>query len=132
MKEFSINKVSNILNVSQHTLRYYEKLGIINVARRGTTNIRVYSQKDIEWLKYIIALKDIGFSLEDIKNYSLLKKDDSATLSKRRELLKNHHTEVSKQIKLLIDIKKNIEDKISCIDNREDKDENWTHCHMDN
>lgn len=124
MKKFSINKVSSILNVSQHTLRYYEKLGIIKVARRGNSNVREYSEKDIEWLKYIIALKDIGFSLEDIKNYSLLKIDDSATLSKRRELLKSHHTKVSKQIELLNNIKKTIEDKIYCIETREEKNEN--------
>ena len=124
MKKFTIKEVSGRLNLTQHTLRYYEKIGIIEVNRRGSSNIREYTEKDIQWLEYIKALKDIGFNLEDIKSYTLLKKNDKSTLSERREILEKQHMKITEKIDFLIHIKSIIEEKISCIENREKNDEN--------
>ena len=106
MKKFSIKEVSDRLNMSQYTLRYYEKIGIIKINRRKDTEIRELNLKDIELLHYIKSLKDIGFSLEEIKEYSVMKLDDKDTLSKRKEVLKVHHTRIIDQIKSLDIIKK--------------------------
>ena len=124
MKRFTIKEVSEKLNLSQHTLRYYEKIGIIKIGRRGSSNIREYMKKDIELLEYIKALKNIGFSLDDIKSYIFLKKNDKSTLSKRKKILKEQHIKITEQINFLTHIKSTIESKMSCIDNREENDEN--------
>ena len=124
MKKFTIKEVSERLNLSQHTLRYYEKIEIIKIGRRESSNIREYKEKDIELLEYIKALKDIGFSLEDIKFYILLKKNDKSTLSERKKILKEQHIKITEQIKFLTHIRSTIESKMSCINNREENNEN--------
>lgn len=124
LKKFTIKEVSERLNLSQHTLRYYEKIEMIKMDRRGSSNIREYREKDIELLEYIKALKGIGFSLEDIKIYILLKKNDKSTLSDRRKILEEQHIKITEQIDFLVHIRSTIEKKMSCIDNREENDEN--------
>lgn len=123
MKKFTIKEVSERLNLSQYTLRYYEKIGIMSIRRRGTTNIREYTKKDIQMLEYIKALKNIGFTLEDIKAYTILKKNDKITLAERRELLNVQRIKITEQIDFLMNIRSTIENKITCIDNREKNNE---------
>jgi len=124
LKKFTIKEVSERLNFSQHTLRYYEKIGIIKVNRSCSSNIREYKEKDIERLEYIKALKDIGFSLKDIKSYIFLKKNDKRTLSERRKILEEQNIKITEQIDFLIRIRSSIENKMSCIDNREENNDN--------
>lgn len=124
MKKFTIKEVSERLNFSQHTLRYYEKIGIIKVNRSCSSNITEYKEKDIERLEYIKALKDIGFSLKDIKSYIFLKKNDKRTLSERRKILEEQNIKITEQIDFLIRIRSSIENKMSCIDNREENNDN--------
>ncbi len=119
----TIKEVSSILGVSQHTIRYYEKVGIIDIKRREGSDIREFKKEDIEWIKYIITLKDIGFTLEEIKSYSILKKEDKTTLTERKNILAEHEKRVEQQIDHLKQIKKEIKDKISCIESREEQDE---------
>lgn len=123
MKKYTIKEAAAILSISPHTLRYYERIGVIQIRIRKTGGIREYTEDDIRWLEYIVALKKIGFSLEEIKVYTMLKRLDKKTLTKRRELLASHLAKIKEQIDFLNDIKISVEDKIACIDNREDTDE---------
>lgn len=122
MKSLSIREASDILGVSTHTLRYYEKVGLIDAKRRGRT--RYYDDEDISWLQYIKALKDIGFSLEEIRSYAKLKLEDTATLRERRELLSVQREKIDRQIQFLKITRETIDEKIRCIEEREKKDEN--------
>ena len=121
MKKYTIGEVSKMLALSHHTLRYYEKLGIIEILRKGSGGIREYSSEDIQQLEYIKALKDIGLTLEEIKAYTSLKTKDEATLSERREILAEHRRRVEEQIDYLIRIRGDIDEKIACIDRRKEK-----------
>ena len=60
-----IGKVAKKFNIGIETLRYYDKIGLLTVAKKN--NQRFYSQKDIDKLQSIIAMKKLLFSLEDIK-----------------------------------------------------------------
>ncbi len=122
MKKLSIREAADILGMTPHTLRYYEKVGLIQVGRRGS--IRHYDEEDIRWLQYIKALKDIGFSLEEIKAYAQLKTDDTATLSERKTLLMKQRSKIDRQIQLLKITRETIDEKIRCIEKREEDDEN--------
>lgn len=121
MKKYNIGEVSKILGLSQHTLRYYEKLGIIEVGRKGSGGVREYTLGDLQQLEYVKALKDIGLSLEEIKTYTVLKKEDERTLRERRDILEEHRERVKEQINFLLKIRKDIDEKIECIDRRLEK-----------
>lgn len=121
MKKYTIGEVGKRLGLSHHTLRYYERLGIIEVGRSGSGGVREYSQKDIQQLEYIKALKDIGLSLEEIKTYTILKREDEGTLRERRIILAEHRRRVEEQIDYLMKIRRDIDEKIACIDGRLEK-----------
>ncbi|QVK17911.1 MerR family transcriptional regulator [Mycoplasmatota bacterium] len=61
-----INCISKRCGVSIDTLRYYDKIGLLSPSRRN--KIRDYSEEDVEILDTIIAMKNMLFSLEEIKN----------------------------------------------------------------
>ncbi|AYV55723.1 MerR family transcriptional regulator [Leptospira kmetyi] len=66
---FSISTTSEITRFTPHTLRYYEKVGILPKPERNHGKDRMYSQKDINYLKCIKTLKELNMPLEDIKEF---------------------------------------------------------------
>ena len=64
---YVISVAARMLGVRTHTLRYYEKLGIIEPSR-SSGNIRLYSDKDIAYLKQLKALmNDLGINLAGVE-----------------------------------------------------------------
>jgi len=118
---YSIREVSKLVNLSEHTLRYYEKLNLIGI-KRDSSKKRVYDDKNIEEILYIKSLKSIGFKLDEIKKYSTLKSKDRETLVKRRDLLKEQQIKLDSLIEELLKTKRIIDEKLSCIEGRIEKE----------
>lgn len=57
------------LCIGSETLRYYERLGIIDKPRRSGNNYRDYSERDVKRLMFIKTAKEYGFTLKEIKEY---------------------------------------------------------------
>ena len=123
MKVYGIREAGKKTGLSEHTLRYYEKLNLINVERNPSSNKREYTDKTIEQIEYIKALKSIGFKLQEIEMYYNLKLGGDSTILKRRELLSLQVEKIEDQIKILSKVKKTINEKISCIDDILEKKE---------
>ena len=66
-----IGEISEKTNLPESTLRYYEKKGLIKVAR-DSGGRREYEENDIEWIKFNRRVKETGMHLRDIQNYSEL------------------------------------------------------------
>ena len=60
-----IGEVSKKFNSGIETLRYYDKIGLLIAKRKN--NLRYYSEEDVKKLQNIMAMKEMMFSLEDIK-----------------------------------------------------------------
>ena len=63
---YQIGEVSQQLNVSADTLRYYEKIKLLPIISRSHSGIRVYSKKDLSRIKFIKRAQRMKFSLEEI------------------------------------------------------------------
>ncbi|WP_167882039.1 MerR family transcriptional regulator [Leptospira semungkisensis] len=70
-KFLSISEISEITSFTPHTLRYYEKMGILSKPERIHGKDRKYSEKEVRHLKGIKTLKEIGMSLDDIREFFL-------------------------------------------------------------
>jgi DNA-binding transcriptional MerR regulator len=92
----SISQVASQLGVSAHTLRYYERLGLLNTVRKRG-GVRTYSPQDIEWLRFLRRLREIGMPMRKIAVYARLRKAGSATLIERRALLQEQLLQLEKQ-----------------------------------
>lgn len=82
---YSISKVSKDTGLEAHTLRFYEKEGIIS-PKRTQSGIRYFSEDDLERLSMICCLKRTGMTLKDIKTYFDLVALGDSTLQERHDM----------------------------------------------
>ena len=67
----TIKEVSDKLGLSVHTLRYYEKEGLIRNIKRNINGFRNYSDNDVGWLDLIMKLKLTRMPLKDLKKQQI-------------------------------------------------------------
>ncbi|WP_460754154.1 MerR family transcriptional regulator [Marinomonas epiphytica] len=93
-----MKKFSELTGLSSHTLRYYEKIGLLKNIGRNSNGHRVYTSKDIDWVSFIVRLKETGMPLESILEYALLREAGPETVQSRQELLEAHKETIKKHI----------------------------------
>ena len=95
---YSIQDVSKKTGLSAHTLRYYEKEGLITGVERSPGGFRQYSEDDLEALGLICCLKNTGMPLQEIARFVELTHEGDQTLRERVELLREHRENVIARI----------------------------------
>lgn len=91
---YTIQDVSKKTGLSAHTLRYYEKEGLITGVERSQGGFRQYTDEDLEALGLICCLKNTGMSLQEIAKFVELTHRGEDTLKERVELLRVHRENV--------------------------------------
>ena len=99
--EYTISKAAEVVGLSSYTLRYYEKIGLLPEVKRNDKGIRIYNESDIFWIDLIKCLKDTGMTIGGIQYIVELSLRGEDTISKRKEILKNHKINLQKQIQNL-------------------------------
>ncbi|GAB6261111.1 MerR family transcriptional regulator [Photobacterium sp. R1] len=96
-----ISEVAQKTNLSIHTLRYYEKEGLLRSIHRNPAGQRIYQASDLEWLAWIQRLKSTGMPLADIKVFAALRQQGDCSLKDRQELLAKHAVSLKREIERL-------------------------------
>ena len=91
---YSIQEVSEKTGLSAHTLRYYEKEGLILGVERTQGGFRQYTDTDLERLGLICCLKNTGMSIREISRFVRLTREGEHTLEERVALLRDHRDQV--------------------------------------
>lgn len=91
---YTISEIEKITGIRASTLRYYEQEGILPHVDRNAIGRREYSDEVLEWLELVIALKDTGMTIEDIKQYTELIRQGDDSLDARRSFLLEHKAKV--------------------------------------
>ncbi|QUE76629.1 MerR family transcriptional regulator [Stutzerimonas stutzeri] len=86
----SIQQFAARTGLSADTLRYYEKIGLLRHVARDASGFRVYGPRDLEWVAFVLRLKDTGMPLDDITRYADLREQGETTLAARQALLEAH------------------------------------------
>ncbi|MEU8261485.1 MerR family transcriptional regulator [Micromonospora sp. NPDC048999] len=95
----SIGEVAEHTGLSVHTLRFYEREGILaNPVRRDPGGRRVYHQDDVDWLTVCLILRGSGMPLPAIRRYTELVRAGSGTEAERLMLLREHRERVLDQM----------------------------------
>ena len=113
----TIGELSKATNISEYTLRYYEKKGLIRV-NRDKAGRRCYSENDIDWILFIKRIKDTGMLLKDIEKYSQLRYEGDSTMSERLFMLQKHRNYVLEEQGKWAEYLKNLDSKISFYQNK--------------
>jgi len=96
--EYSISKVAETYNLSIHTLRYYEKEGLLPFVKRTKSGIRKFDDAALDGLKIVECLKKSGMPLKDIKQFLDWCAEGKTTLTKRRDMFHERRETVLAQI----------------------------------
>lgn len=100
-KRYTIKEAALRTGLTASALRYYDKEGLIPQLERSESGIRLYRERDIEWLNLICCLKNSGMSLEKIKEFMQACLGGSDTAEERKSLLEEHKAYILEQMKLL-------------------------------
>ncbi len=108
----TIAEMARRSGLSAHTLRYYERIGLIPPLARNRSGHRLYGPSDLTWIDFLDRLRRTGMPIRDMKRYAALRARGDSTLALRRELLEEHRQTVAAEIAALTANLKTIEDKI--------------------
>ncbi len=115
----SIGGVAAELGVSVHTLRYYERAGLLDVPRRG--GVRCYGPAETARLRFLLALRATGMPIALIRRYVELARQGEHTQNERRALLITHRGDVQARLAALGTDLGAIERKINLYDQQQDE-----------
>lgn len=110
---YTIGQVAKKLGLTAHTLRYYDKEGLLPFVKKGSSGARVFEDDDIDWLLILDCLKGTGMQLKDIKKYMDLCQIGDSTLQERLQMFKTQKIKIEEQMKQLNQYMEKIDFKIA-------------------
>lgn len=97
---YTVGEMAKILHIPASTLRYYDKEGLLPFVERSSGGIRMFTDKDYEWLKVIECLKQSGLSIKEIRHFiDMAMQGDESSLKKRLALFQARRDAVKKQMR---------------------------------
>jgi DNA-binding transcriptional MerR regulator len=87
--------------MTAHTLRYYERVGLIQPVGRARNGHRRYSEADAAWLEFLHCMRATNMPIREMQRYAELREKGDATSLERRKLLEDHQAEIAAQIEAL-------------------------------
>lgn len=97
-KLLTIRQVAHVTQLSVHTLRYYESIGLLSSIHRNKNGYRCYSTTDLTWIEFLNRLKATGMSIHKMIEIAELRRHGDSTLTERRILLEEHYKKVQQDI----------------------------------
>ena len=97
---------------SLDTLRYYERIGLLDHVERTSSGHRRFGEDDLEWLEVLRCLRDTGMPIARMRRYAELARGGEATVAERLGLLTEHDAHVGERIAVLQAQRRHLRDKI--------------------
>ncbi|MCT4410753.1 MerR family transcriptional regulator [Leuconostoc pseudomesenteroides] len=110
---YTINDVAQIFSVSPYTLRFYAKKDLFPNIVRDKQNTRLFSDKDLEYVEMVLALRHTGMSLPSIKNYIDLCALGDESIIERLSIIQDELNNAEKSVKESIKQRDILKDKLS-------------------
>lgn len=89
-----IGELAQRSGLSAHTLRYYERIGLLPRVHRNSSRQRDYDLTILTWIEFLRRLKTTGMPLREMLRYARLREMGPKTKSERRRLLETHREQV--------------------------------------
>ncbi|MEU6080981.1 MerR family transcriptional regulator [Streptomyces sp. NPDC047108] len=100
---YTISEVAACSGLTAHTLRWYERIGLMPHVDRSHTGQRRYTDKDLDWLAFVGKLRLTGMPVADMVRYAELVREGDHTVTERHRLLHTHRDDVRRRIAELQD-----------------------------
>ncbi len=115
----TIQQVAKLSGLSIDTLRYYERIGLLEPVGRTESGHRRYTQRDLDWIDLLIRLRNTGMPRAQMVRFAQLRRQGSATLTERRILLEQHQQTLEEHMQELERHMAELQQKIARLKERE-------------
>ncbi|MFH8571369.1 MerR family transcriptional regulator [Streptomyces sp. NPDC017993] len=96
--QYTISEVADHTGLSAHTLRWYERIGLMPHVDRTHTGQRRFTNRDLDWLSLVTKLRLTGMPVADMVRYAEMVRAGECTFAAREELLTAHREDVRQRI----------------------------------
>lgn len=107
-----IGDLAEMLGITTRTIRLYEKMGLVDPPKRTDGKVRYYEKGDIKRFKFVLKVKELGLSLEEMKDLADLfnreQKTPEKIMPRLIELLDNHLINIKQKVATLQSLDKDI------------------------
>ncbi|GAA0435820.1 MerR family transcriptional regulator [Streptomyces luteireticuli] len=97
-ERYTIGEVADYAGLSAHTLRWYERIGLMPHVDRSHTGQRRYTDRDLDWLDLVGKLRLTGMPVADMVRYAEMVREGDHTVVDRLRLLSTHREDVRRRI----------------------------------
>ena len=98
---FTVKEVSDKMDISEHTLRFWANSGFFPFVQRDKNNIRLFSEDDLGWVKIVKCLRSVGTDNKSIKRYIDLCIEGDSTIKDRYDIIHSTRLKTQQQIEEL-------------------------------
>ena len=109
---FTIRTMAERCGMTAHTLRYYERVGLIQPVGRLRNGHRRYSEADAAWLNFLHCMRATNMPIREMQRYAALRERGEDSSLDRRKILEEHRTVITEQIAALETAQKLLTHKI--------------------
>lgn len=115
---YTMMQVCRETNMTYQALKYYCNEGLVPNVKRDANNRRVFTQRDVKWIKDLVCLKKCGMSIQEMKEYLALCLQGESTIPQRKKMLEIKQKALKTSIEELensvayIDWKQNFYDEV--------------------
>jgi DNA-binding transcriptional MerR regulator len=95
---FSPGEVAEQSGFSLDTLRYYERIGLLDRVERTSNGHRRFGKGDLDWLSVLRCLRETGMPIAEMRRYAESARAGDETLTERLKLLVEHEARVEQHI----------------------------------
>lgn len=95
---FSIAEAARRSGLTIDTLRYYERIELLEPPARDSGGRRVYTERDLSWLEFLTKLRTTGMPIRMMRQYAGLRHGGLPTTGQRRAILVEHRRDVQARI----------------------------------
>lgn len=97
-KVYTIGEAAAVLGMPASTIRYYDKNGLFPDMARSQGGIRVFTEDDLEWARFIERLKVSGMPIREIKRYIDLYCEGDSTIEERQRIVNERREAILRQM----------------------------------
>jgi DNA-binding transcriptional MerR regulator len=119
----TIQQAAEACGLSVHTLRYYERIGLIKPVARRSNGHRLYRAEDLNWIAFLLRLRATGMPIAKMRRYAQLRERGARldSVTERKAMLQEHAFAVEAEIQALGETLAYLQEKVAIYSRMEDE-----------
>jgi DNA-binding transcriptional MerR regulator len=93
----TIREAAEVTGIGEHTLRYYERIALLEPIQRNASGHRRYRREDLGWIELLTCLRQTGMPIRAMQQFAAWQREGDPTGEKRKALLEQHQRDVQER-----------------------------------